>query len=284
LRRAALAAVAALAGLGAVAPADAGPAPRTYYVSFGDSLAQGWQPDSSGRSRATKHGYVDTVAHYLGGIESNLASVKFGCGGENTTTMMRGGTCSYSAGSQLAEGVRFLHSHRGRIAAVTLNIGDNDVESCLRRGSVNTGCVNQRMAGLRARLPKIVARLRAAAGKQVPIVGMTDYDQFLAYWLRGSSGRQFARQSVAVVQNLNQTVDSIYSRAGVRPADALPAFAPTDFTDRDRVNGHGTLPRAVARICAWTWACSRPPIGFNDHANNTGYRLLGRVVINALRS
>ena len=113
---------------------------------------------------------------------------------------------------------------------------------------------------------------------------LPNYDQFLAYWLRGSSGRQFARQSVAVVQNLNQTVDSIYSRAGVRPADALPAFAPTDFTDRDRVNGHGTLPRAVARICAWTWACSRPPIGFNDHANNTGYRLLGRVVINALRS
>jgi lysophospholipase L1-like esterase len=284
LRRAALAAVAALAGFGAVAPAEAGRSPRTYYVSFGDSLAQGWQPDSSGRTRPTNRGYVDTVARYLGGIESNLTSVKFGCGGESTTTMMRGGICSYSAGSQLAQGARFLQTHRGRVAAVTLNIGDNDVEHCLRGGFVNSTCVNQRMATLRARLPKIVARLRAAAGQRVPIVGMTDYDQFLAYWLRGSGGRQFARQSVAVVSNLNQTVDSIYSQAGVRVADALPAFAPDDFTDRDRVSGHGTLPRAVARICGWTWACSGPPIGFNDHANDAGYRLLGRVVIRALRA
>lgn len=280
----ALAALAALVGLGALAPAgDAGEPARSYYVALGDSLAQGWQPGADGRSHATDRGYVDDVSRYLSRHENNLVTVKLGCGGETTATMTRGGICSYPAGSELAEAEHVLHAHRGSVAAVTVNIGDNDVESCLAGGTVNAACVDRQMTAIRARVPAIAARLRAAAGPRVRIVGLTDYDQFLAYWLRGTAGRRFARSSVGVVTRLNTTVDAIYRRAGIRVADAGPAFATGDFNDRDSVPGHGVLPRAVARICSWTWACSRPPVGFNDHANDAGYRILGGVVVAALR-
>jgi hypothetical protein len=165
---------------------------------------------------------------------------------------------------------------------VTVNIGDNDVESCLLTGTVDHGCVDRAMATIRAQLPEIAARLRAAAGPNVRIAGLSDYDQFLAYWLQGGSARQFARDSVPVIVDLNATVDAIYRKAGVAVADATNAFATQDLRDRVQLRGHGSVPKAVARVCTWTWACSSSPIGFNDHANTTGYAVLGRVLVRAL--
>jgi hypothetical protein len=116
----------------------------------------------------------------------------------------------------------------------------------------------------------------------VPIVGLTDYDQFLAYWLGGPAGQSLAQRTVSIVGRLNRTADGIYARAGLRVADATAAFATTDFTHYVTLAGHGRVPLSVQRVCAWTWACSRPPIGFNDHANATGYRVLARVILDAL--
>jgi lysophospholipase L1-like esterase len=256
--------------------------PSTYYVSLGDSLAQGWQPGPDGRSRRTSQGYVDYVASGLRARHPGLIAVKLGCGGETTASLISGGACHYSTGSELREAEAFLRSHRGQVVAVSVGIGDNDVERCLAGGSVDGACVNREMANIRARLPQIARRLRAAAGKRVPIAGLTDYDQFLAYWLRGKAGTSFARQSVPVVLDLNRTAAGIYTAAGVRSADATHRFATTDLSHMVRLAGHGMVPKAVARICTWTWACSAPPIGFNDHANATGYRVLGRVVLSAL--
>jgi lysophospholipase L1-like esterase len=282
-RRKALAGIAAIVACAVLAPAgDAGGPARRYYVSLGDSLARGWQPGSDGHSHATARGYVDGVAAALRRHEDNLLTVKLGCGGETTVTMMRGGICPYAAHSELAEAERFLRAHSGRIAAVTVNISDNDVEACLAHGYVDGACVNREMATIRTRLPAIAARLRAAAGPDVPIAGLTDYDQFLAYWLRGTTGQRFARQSVAVVTELNRAADGIYRKAGIRVADATAAFATTDLGHQETLRGHGLVPRAVARVCNWTWACSGPPTGFNDHANDAGYRVLARVVVAAL--
>jgi lysophospholipase L1-like esterase len=258
--------------------------PSTYYVSLGDSLAQGWQPGPDGRMRRTAQGYVDYVASRLRTNHPGLIGIKLGCGGETTASMISGGTCHYTNGSALREAEAFLRSHRGQVVAVSVGIGDNDVERCLAGGSVNGACVKTEMGNIRARLPQIARRLRAAAGKHVPIAGLTDYDQFLAYWLRGARGRSFARSSVPVVLDLNRTADAIYRAAGVRPGDATHRFATTDLATTVPLAGHGRVPKAVARVCAWTWACSRPPIGFNDHANATGYRVLGQVVWQALRT
>jgi hypothetical protein len=197
--------------------------------------------------------------------------------------MLAGGICHYARGSELSEAESFLRGHRGKITAVTVNIGDNDVEQCLVHSHIDWPCVSREMAGLRTRVPKIAQRLRAAAGKSVPIVGLTDYDQFLAYWLDGSAGQQLAQRSVRIIGRLNRTIDTIYARNGVRVADATGAFATYDLTHFTWLRGHGRVPVAVARVCRWTWACSGPPIGFNDHANATGYRVLGQVILGVLQ-
>jgi hypothetical protein len=263
------------------ATADAEP---TYYVSLGDSLARGLQPGPDGSLRETNQGYVDFVARGLSRGHAKLRSVKLGCSGETTASMISGGRCPYGAGSELAQAEQFLRSHRGHVAAVTVNIGDNDVEGCMSNSRIDESCVNTQLAGIRARLPQIAARLRAAAGANVPIVGLSDYDQFLSAWLQGSAGRQIARRSVEVVGELNTTANAIYQKAGVGAADATGPFATTDLTHRVPLQGHGQVPLAVQRICTWTWACSGAPIGFNDHANTTGYRVLGGVVLAALRA
>jgi lysophospholipase L1-like esterase len=278
----ALLVLASLTGAGG-GRATADSEPATYYVSLGDSLARGWQPDSSGHSHSTLQGYVDVVAAALGKTQPGLQSIKFGCPGETTRTMIAGGSCHYAAGSELAQAEAFLKAHRGSVSAVTVNIGDNDVEQCLAHARIDAACVNRELVNVRARLPQIVARLRAAAGAQVPIAGLTDYDQFLSYWLDGPSGQSLARRSVGVVDRLNRSADLIYKRGGVRVADATRAFATLDLTHLVSLRGHGRVPLAVQRVCLWTWACSPPPIGANDHANATGYRVLGQVLLAALR-
>jgi lysophospholipase L1-like esterase len=284
--RSATTAALALAALmcAVVASATADPARPSYYVSLGDSLARGVQPGSDGRSRETNQGYVDFVARGLARNHPGLRSVKLGCSGETTASMLSGGHCSYSGGSELAAAERFLRSHRGQVAAVTVNIGDNDVEQCMTNSQINEKCVSRQMAGIRSRLPGIASRLRAAAGTGVAVVGLTDYDQFLAYWLNGAAGQRMARRSVQVVDELNSAVNAIYQKAGLRAADATGPFATNDLTDQVPLKGHGKVPLAVQRVCNWTWACSGPPVGFNDHANATGYRVLGGVVLSALRS
>jgi lysophospholipase L1-like esterase len=267
-----------------VVPAAAKAQARAYYVSLGDSLARGWQPSSSGHSRPTKHGYVDVVASALRRAHPGLATMKLGCPGETTTTMLAGGRCHYGAGSQLAAAEAFLKAHRRKVVAISVNIGDNDVEQCMVHSHIDGACVRRELAVVRKRLPRIAAHLRARADKNVPIVGLTDYDQFLAYWLSGPAGRRLARRSVRIVVHLNRVVDAIYRRAGVRAADATAAFATTHLSHFVSLRGHGRVPLAVARVCRWTWACSGPPIGFNDHANSKGYRVLGRVVLAGLRA
>ena len=65
-------------------------------------------------------------------------------------------------------------------------------------------------------------------------------------------------------------------------ADAGDAFAHHDLTTRRTLAGVGPVPLAVERICRWTWACSDPPIGHDDHATPHGYRVIAQAVMEAL--
>src|SRR5260370_11255399 len=137
---------AAMAGLLAgvampvAAAAKAGP-PAKYYLSLGDSLAQGVQPAtpprrpgvSLGQSSGTDQGYVDDLfAHYSAQFPGNLQLVKLGCPGETTTSMLTGGgsPCTYPAGSQLAAALAFIRAHRSAVVLITIDIGANNVDCC----------------------------------------------------------------------------------------------------------------------------------------------------------
>jgi lysophospholipase L1-like esterase len=270
-------ALAALLALPA-APSATASSPR-LYVSLGDSLSAGVQPDKTGKNRPTAEGYVDRVATSLRSHGGPLRVLKLGCGG-TTATLMSGAHCTgaYGAGSQLAQAERVLRANPGRIGLVTLDVGDNDVEHCMSLSRIDAACVKRGLAQVRTNLPKIAARLRAAAGPGVKIVGLADYDQFLAAWRKGPAGRRIALSSRAQLDRLTATMRAAYRSARVVFADAAPRFATHDWTLVRAANGTKE-PRAVSRICSLTWACSAKPIGFNDHAKPSGYAAIAAAVI-----
>jgi len=276
-----LAAGLGLAVAGAVLAATLGNRP-TYYVAIGDSLSAGVQPDARGQNHPTGAGYADLVAARLREHNPHLRLVHFGGTGTTETLLRAPGDASDPA-TALERAERFLRAHRGHVALVTLNIGDNDVGGCISPGGVDGGCVKHQLAAVKRNLPVITRGLRAAAGSHTPLLGLADYDQFWAYWLGGTAGRRVARDSVGVIAELNATMLAAYARSGALWADAGPSFAVHDARPWVPLAGHGRVPRAVERTCALTWACSPAPVGFNDHANARGYRVIADVMWAALR-
>lgn len=289
-RRSRLTVLAVLAAAGAwalPAPAtapDRPPPPR--YLSLGDSLAAGWQPDrADGTDRVTADGYAHVLARRLAGRFPGLATTRLSCGGATTTTLMAGGASCQPRGEpgQLVRAERFLAAHPETVL-VTVNIGDNDVQSCLRMTppAIDRACVARGMVTLRRNLPVIARRLRAAAPRAARVVGILDYDQFLALWLRGARGRDVARRSVAIVLRTNELMAAIYRRAGIEVADAGTRFATADLKTPAWLPKVGRVPLAVARICAWTWSCSEAPTDDDDHANARGYAQIAAAVLDLL--
>ena len=126
-----------------------------------------------------------------------------------------------------------------------------------------------------------IARLRAAAGPNVRIVGMTYYLPALAEWLSGTPGQAIAWLSEKLAVGYNDTLEQVYSASGARVANVFGAFDSSNFGDQVTVPGIGRVPRNVALICQWTWACSAPPRGPNQHANSGGYGTIARTFLGA---
>ena len=268
----------------ATAAPNAGRGPL-YYLSLGDSLSRGVQPDPAGQNQPTDQGYADDLAKVARLVLPGLRLVKLGCETEETTTsMLGGGRCAYANGAQLAEAEAFLRAHRDATVLVTLDIGANDLSRCINRatGAIDLACVQATFAQAPANLATIVARLRAAAGPRVPIVGMNFYDPFLAAWLQGPAGQALARLSVQLVTQYNDLLEAAYQAAGMPVADVQAAFSTTDFDTLVTLAGVGQVPVNVARVCQWTWMCAPPPQGPNVHGRPEGYWVMAGAFLVAL--
>jgi lysophospholipase L1-like esterase len=278
-----------------LAPAAAQAAKPKYYVALGDSLSVGWQPNSAGVGSETSRGYTNQLLALKRRSIANLKLYKLGCAGENTSSMLGTGPktfCQYSGdhrlgyskrrkGSQIAAAEKFLRTHRGQVAFVTIDIGANDVDGCATGGSVNFVCLNAGIASIKKNIPKISKRLRAAAGRGVTIVGMTLYDPFLyLHFDPNPTTHGLAQASVALAKNVNQAITDAHKKNGVtKVADVFTAFRTADtslvsFTGPLTNNQPQQVPRNVERICTLTWMCARPPVGPNIHANATGYGVI----------
>ncbi|OGO55941.1 MAG: hypothetical protein A2V84_02630 [Chloroflexi bacterium RBG_16_70_13] len=250
---------------------------RVYYVSVGDSLAAGVQPigDPADAYR-TDEGYAEQLLAIAQTESPKLSLVKLGCPGETTTTLIEGGICSYPHGSQLDEAVAFLHAHRDFVAFVTIDIGANDFPC------YDAECIPAGVAAIQTNLPRILAALREAAGPDVPIIGMTIYNPFLAAWLLGPDGQAYAQYSAThLLGPVNALLSGIYVASGVGVADIETAFSSNDFTTLVDI-GFGQIPINVARICMWTWVCAPAPLGPDNHANAAGYGAIARAFADAL--
>lgn len=293
--RSLLTAAIAAGGLAAAAtPASA--APTRYLLSLGDSLAQGFQPDAHGKGRETNEGYADQLYATLRRQIPGLRLVKLGCPGDTTTSMRTGHGneksarvfhCDRKGGSQLTAAERFLEAHhaRGEVALITLDIGANDVDGCTAPGVSTFACVAAGLKSIKQNTPPILKGIKRAAAAGTPFAAMNLYDPVLSlYFSASSSQRGLAAASVALLKLVNGEITQADRHAKVMTADVAAAFA--SYNQR-RVSYEGTtIPEDVARVCAWTWACTTPPVGPNIHANELGYGVIAqafRKVIGAIR-
>jgi lysophospholipase L1-like esterase len=255
--------------LWSAAPVDAASEPTSYYVSVGNSLAQGFQPIGGPHTNSAAAGYNQGYADQLfklardGGGE-HLRLVKLGCGGETTATMIANSLCPYDTGSQLGDAVQFLDDHRGEIAFITIDIGVNDAFEC----EGDPGCV---ITQISANLPHILNTLRDHAGPGVPIVGMNYYNPSVALWFQDPAAGEAAAAQVVVFNNF---LESLYAGAGMPVADVESAFDVTDFTTLADLKGSGLVPLSVYNACTLTWICTGPPLGPDIHANSRGYGVI----------
>jgi lysophospholipase L1-like esterase len=257
---------------------------NSFYLSLGDSLAQGVQPNSQGVSVETKQGYPDQLFTALHLGNPTLKLVKLGCPGETTGTMINGGICSYSTGSQLAQAAAFLASHKGHVQLVTIDIGANDLNPCLALPTINqiVACLQQVFPQIQANLTTIMNTLTSASGSGVPpIIGMTYYDPELANWLKGTfAAKTLAKDSIALAQAFGNLLSGVYTAFGAKVADVFKAFHTTQFAARVTLPAFGKVPKDVGYICSYTWMCAAPPVGPNIHANRLGYGVIANTFLN----
>ena len=288
LFRTALAAALALT-IAALVPSAAPAKPATtYYLALGDSLSVGVQPNPAGVSAETNQGYTDQLAGLERSRFRGLKLYKLGCGGESTSSMLGIGNrtfCQYRGdrrlgyanrrkGSQIAAAEKFLREHRGHVAFVTLDIGANDVDGCAPGGHIDNTCLTNGINAIKTNTPKIARRLRAAAGRSVPIVAMNLYDPFLELYFDPAT-RAIAQASVPLAVSVNKSIGEGSTRNGIhKVADVFKAFETLNTTPTTYRGQR--IPRDVERICALTWMCAPPPRGPNIHAKRAGYGLMAR--------
>jgi lysophospholipase L1-like esterase len=276
----ALSAAAAVPAAAADRP-DSSPKP-TYYLSLGDSLSVGDQPNAKGVTLPTNEGYADQLYNTIKRAHPGLRLWKVGCPGETSKTLNLGGICGYKGdarysltadkGVQLIAALNFLRSHRGEVPLITLDIGANDLNNCLTLTTIPAivACLTPVFPAIQKNLAYTLAKLRNADPHAI-IVGMTYYDPELADWLTGKAGQAFAQDSVAVAEVFDQDLTVVYQKYKVLVADVFTSFDTTDMSQLVNVPPFGKLPKDVAQICRWTWECAKPPVGPNEHANATGY-------------
>jgi lysophospholipase L1-like esterase len=251
--------------------ANAGGSKATYYLSLGDSLAQGLQPIGGPLSRLAppgyNQGYADQLFKLVRGDYEQLREVKLGCAGESTVTFQTTELCSYEHGSQLAEAVAFLEENRDDVAFVTIDLGANDI---LSGGGVSAVAVN---------LPIILGALKAAA-QDVPIIGMSYYDPLLASVWFSTQDVAAVRAEAGLAAALTGFLGTLYGAAGIPVADVFGAFSTLDSS----LVGSPPTPRNVLVICQLTWMCAGAPHGPDIHANSEGYGVIAQAFLPHVQS
>jgi lysophospholipase L1-like esterase len=271
----------------ALLPSAAQARPVRYYVSLGDSLAVGFQPNAAGHGRTTRQGYADYLFRTERRRFRGLRLIKLGCAGEDTTSIRTDpSSCGYGRyDNQLEAAEAFLRRHRRQIAFVTIDIGANEVTGCLKPGgAVDFGCVANGLVSAKRNVPKIVKRLRRAGGGRMQILGMTYYDPFLQFYVRGgSANRTLATASVSLADQFNTNLTSAYRRRKIKVADVAGAFETGDTKTLVNLPPYGSIPVNVARICQLTWMCAPAPRGPNIHAKPGGYKLIAKAFAKRVR-
>jgi lysophospholipase L1-like esterase len=253
----------------------------SYYVSVGDSYSVGYQPGLGATS-----GYTGYVAKKTG-----LTLVNFGCGGATTSSVINtvgcpdnlpdtAGAMLYPTTTQAAAAEAFLAAHRGHIGLITVSIGGNDVTVCATQANP-IACVGTAVAGIFLNVTRLAAALRAAAGPNVPLIGLTYPDVLLGEYVYPSQPATatriaLAKASVVAFKSIvNPALSKAYAVGkGVLVDVTAASGAYSPLTSTVTYPPYGQIPAPVAKVCTLTWFCSMG----NIHATTKGYTFIGQLV------
>jgi lysophospholipase L1-like esterase len=288
------AAIVSQAGAKSTAPAKA---TVHYYLALGDSLSVGYQPNSAGHGIETTQGYVNDIYAVAKTKIKDLKLVQLGCPGDTTTSLLTGKgndasakefKCDRKGGSQLKAAEAFLKAHatKGEVPLITLDIGANDVDSCVTDASAGVSavesCVATGVKTLETNMPKILAGIKKAAPKGTALAAMNLYDPVLADELStDSSDASLGSLSLDLIPGINTAIAKADTAAGFKTADVAAAFNTYDTTPESTVGTSlastaSSEPTDLVNICDLTWMCAAPPVGPNIHANKQGYSLIAK--------
>ncbi len=250
-------------------PSESPTAATGAYLALGDSLAAGYQPGGTERRDTA---YPALTASRLARDGADLTVQNLGCSGETTGTLLDGGKCSFDAGSQIAQAEAYLAKNAGSVRLVTLDIGGNDLLRCATRQlTVDQACVATGLRTVRSNLPTALDRIRAAAGRDVPVLVLGYYNPWLAAGYLGTGQEQLAAAAKAFTE-LDTEIEKAATAAGATFVSLDKAFALDDTTPTQF--GGRTVPRNVAQVCTLTYTCTAADIHLTDEGAATVARLL----------
>ncbi|MGW0846038.1 GDSL-type esterase/lipase family protein [Streptomyces sp. NPDC002787] len=242
----------------------------TYYISLGDSMTTGYQPDVD---KDTDLAYTDQLYAQLKQRTPGLKHIRLGCTAETTESLINGGKCDYpNAKSQLDAALKAMAEHNGKVAYVTLSVGANDILlNCVSpAGTLDAACLNSSSQTMAKNLAQIAGTLRKAGTENTQFVGSTYHNPFLGAWLQGAAGQQAAKESAPLLAAANSGITQVYKSTGFKVADVAGVFSSDDFTTMVNVPGAGEVPANVAKICQLTWACTKK----DPHPNAEGHKVI----------
>jgi lysophospholipase L1-like esterase len=262
-----------------------------FYLSIGDSYAAGYQP---GTTRTNGKTSTNGFAYQLTALEAQMGHrlqlVNVGCGGATTTSLRQQNGCkpaslgpgaaNYPDKTQAETAIAFATAHRADLGLITVVIGGNDVTACARAKDI-AGCLTQALAGVKKNLGSFLPQLRAAAGPDVPIVGLTYPDVILGRYVTGKpADKTLASVSVTAFKSLiNPALQAQYKAIGATFVDvttATGAYVP--FSQTTTLPPYGTVPQSVAKACQLTYYCTLQDI----HPRTPGYALIADLIAKAL--
>jgi hypothetical protein len=250
-----------------------------FYLDIGASVSVGVQPTPRDpKGQPTNQGYSNRLVtiEAARGVALNLKEL--GCPGESIATMLYGpDPCYVPPDTQLSDAVAFLNAHQKTIILVTVDLGFNTLNVCLRHHDMDLACVIPRLRLLRQQLRQVMLSLTGAAGSNVFFIGVGHYNPYLAQSTKEGSAEVFAKNSVAALRLMNGSLSEVYSSFHIPMADVATAFHEEDARvvriprkEATRVN--------VQYECKLTWMCASKPYGPNIHPNDAGYLAIANAI------
>lgn len=252
-----------------------------FYLDVGASESLGFQPTgiSGHNGQRTNTGYANDLIlrEALKGVALSLDQV--GCPGDTVQSILdtsESDACYHAPQTQLTKAVAYLKDQTGP-GLVTVDLGFNDVRTCLQDNPVNQACFAAGLSAIQTDLPTILTQLKAAAGPDVHFVGVEYSDPYLGFYLDGAGGPARATATLEAMDQVDSLLGQIYTTAGVAVAD-VPSLFQMDNNTTTTLDNVGTVPVNVQQACTLTWYCYPKPFGPDDHPNEAGYSLIAQAI------